>query len=346
MNREGHRSLFTGYMVLLKNVVNCRMNLSTINLDEIDVHETLDVLNELKNLDLEHVPDSEIENLLIKLYKHIGTVYRVDKGTYIQRALLLDKESEDFFPKEISRVSFNPRGSDLGRANLKGESIFYGCIPSEVLQGYMCTGIEVLPMSKQGLFQHRFVLGNWIFQEPATFVAIGSTGELPQQITYVRNQKEFFNSKLGMYPASAIALNAINEFITHEFNKVVEHDWEYRISAIYTELIKAQGGKGVMYPSVASAGAGINVAIFPDEVTNGLIKFDLLLYGRYYNRNGDYCNEYTMRADSPDGLKLVWKDEYKRLPRVVKEYYTGVTNYNPLGRISYTDLGKEHTPIF
>lgn len=311
-----------------------------MNLDEIDVHETLNVLNDLKKLDLEHATDNEIKTLLLKLYEHIGTEYRVDPGTYIQRALLLDREPEDFFPKEVSRVSFNSKGSELGRANLEGESIFYGCIPSEILEGYMCTGLEILPMSKAGLFQHRFVLGNWIFQQPATFVAIGSTGELPQQITYVRNQKEFFNSKLGMYPASAIALNAINEFITHEFNKVVEHAWEYRISAIYTQLIKEQGGKGIMYPSVASAGAGINIAIFPEEVMRGLIKFDFLLYGRYYNRNGDYCNEYTGRADSPDGLNLVWKDEYKRLPRVLKEYYTGITNYNPIGKITFTDLGK------
>jgi hypothetical protein len=130
--------------------------------------------------------------------------------------------------------------------------------------------------------------------------------------------------------------------LCREFSKHVEksNPWEYKISATYCEILKENGEKGIIYPSVKSEGAGLNIVLFPEEVKKGIITFDKALYGTFYNRNGDYNNEYTLGATSNDDVHLQWHEEYYRLPRDIKDYYIGKSNYNPLENITMLDLGK------
>src|SRR5699024_168326 len=53
-------------------------------------------------------------------------------------------------------------------------------------------------------------------------------------------------------------------FLASEFAKEkIESDFDYMISAIFTENVIRQGLDGVLYPSVRTAGKGFNIAITP-----------------------------------------------------------------------------------
>ncbi|TCC98775.1 hypothetical protein [Pedobacter hiemivivus] len=311
--------------------------------NDLNIKEIHEVLNELRNLDLKNIKAEWIKELLGKLYKHIGVQHKVEKGRFVQRTVLLDGEQEDFFPKDIQRISYNPNGSAMGRCNFDGESIFYGCIASEIIEAYNCSGMETLPLGLGGLRQHRFVTGNWLLAEDTEFLFLGGAKNLTYLSNAGKDRHNTFHRILGSYKEYILPLYAIDNFICEQFSKEVHVDepWQYNISAAYVQLLKESGAKGLIYPSVKSGGAGTNLILFKDQVDNGLITFDSCVYGIYYMRDDETVNEYLMNATEIDG-KLVWKDVYiGRIPRVVRDYYLGRTDTNPLaGRVPIIDFGS------
>lgn len=312
-----------------------------MSLNEIDVKETFAVLAELKNLDLEKTSQPYIKGLLTRISKHIGVKQRVYRNRFIQRGILLDTEPEHYFPTEVQRISYNPKAATIGRANLEGHPVFYGCIATEQMEAYHCTGVETLPDIKHGFHKHRFVVGNWLLQDDAEFVILGGSPNLSSVCQDGLKRHQVFHRNIGNFKAEMIALYAIDRFICHEFSKEVSNKkpWEYLISATYATLLKEQGENGLIFPSVKAAGAGLNIVLFPEQVDRGLIRFDTALYGTYYRRHHEVCNEYTMKATA-EGKNLVWTDAYYRLHNSIKEYYIGISNYNPLKNIPFADLGK------
>lgn len=319
------------------------IELQHADLDKIDFNETNEVLKSLKNLNLQTAGDDEIKSHLLKLSKHIGVKKTLDKQVFIQRGVLLDNEAEDFFPKQISRLSYNSNCNSIGRCNIFGQPVFYGCISTEVMEAYNCTAMEILPLNKNGIFKHRFVISNWLLNQPTEFLLIGGSEKLYHLNKASAYRNDFFNEKLNQYKEVIFSLMSIDKFLCNEFNKEVKQgeDYNYRISANYCSILKDKNEPGIIYPSVKSSGAGLNIAIFSEKIDDKLVYFDKAIYGIFYNRNGEFCNEYTLRATSENNIDLNWKEAYFRLHKKIKEYYIGENDFNPLkNNISVKDLGK------
>jgi len=310
---------------------------------ELDIHKVNEVLAELKNLDLKNVKAETIKELLSMLYKHIGVKRKLRKGQYIQRTVLLNTEAEDYFPTEIHRISYNPKGSAMGRCNFDGESIFYSCVASEIIEGYDCAGLETLKLELIGLQQNRFVTGNWLLSDETEFLFIGGASNLTYLSDAGKSRHLMFHRAISNYKELMLPLYAIDKFICEQFSKEVPADepWQYKVSAVYAQMVRESGGKGLIYPSVKSAGAGTNLILFKDKVNEGLITFDKCIYGIYYTRDSESINEYLMNATEDNG-KLVWRDNYQgRITRSIRDYYLGRTDKNPLAnKVPIIDLGK------
>ncbi|TCD17616.1 RES domain-containing protein [Pedobacter psychrodurus] len=313
-----------------------------MNLNDINHTETLDVLKRLRLLDLEKVSNNEIFDLLTKLYKHIGVKHKLLKNRFVQRAVLLDGEPSDYFPMDVQRISYNPKGSSAGRANFEGESVFYASIATEIIEGYNCSALELIPRMDTGIRQYRIVIGNWLLQEDTEFVFIGGDSNLTYLSMEAKNRHNQLKDFVTSFKESALSLYAIDKFLCEEFSKEVpkEKPWLYKISAAYTSLLRQNGEKGLIYPSVKAAGAGLNLILFPDIVDEGLIKFERAVYGMYYVRDKEIINEYTMGASENCG-KLIWHEVYHRLPGAIKDYYVGRSDYNRIANIPILNLDTE-----
>jgi hypothetical protein len=56
----------------------------------------------------------------------------------------------------------------------------------------------------------------------------------------------------------------IQDYLAEEFSKEdTDEDYQYLISALFTEMCVRRGYDGVFYPSVRSGGTGFNIAITP-----------------------------------------------------------------------------------
>lgn len=71
-------------------------------------------------------------------------------------------------------------------------------------------------------------------------------------------------------------------------------DYNYLLSAIFTEIVVEQGYDGVVYPSVQASGLALNVAIKP-EVVDSSLRLDTVGEGRIYkNRKSVYIRSETI----------------------------------------------------
>lgn len=83
-----------------------------------------------------------------------------------------------------------------------------------------------------------------------------------------------FQEFIKDYPELETSSIEIAEYLGEQYAKKVipEENYNYLVSAIFSEIITEQGYDGVLYPSVKLAGEGINIAVKP-EVINSKIKF-------------------------------------------------------------------------
>ena len=305
------------------------------------MQEVKAVLNALRNMDLETVTIDEIKGQLFLLHDHVATRRTFPKNTVICRSVLM-KEDDDVFISE-SRISYkkDAKGMDFGRATYEDRSAFYGCLNTEIIQSSMTSALEILPMSKKDTARYNLVCGKWIIEEDLELLFLGGSDNLIHLCDEGLERHNFLFDSIKNDHENIIILKLIDSFICNEFSKKVEESkpWEYKISACYAEMMKDLGEAGLVFPSVAANGAGLNIVLFPDSVDNGLIKLEYAAYGTFYNRNGEYVREYSMEAFNDMGL-LRWREFYTQvLHGSIKKYYTGLSEHNPLENTSTVDLG-------
>lgn len=265
------------------------------------------------------------------------------KDNIIVRGVSMDEEIENFEPLTSQRLSYNPnlKMNKIGRANLENQPVFYGCLQTEVLKGYECSGFELLPLINVGFNKHQIVFGKWVLTTHTDFVLIGGRASLKHNCKASINRNGNFAKQLKYNNRVSKALKIIDTFICKEFNKTVKENepWNYKISAAYSNILRESGRCGIIYPSVKTSGAGLNIAIFKESVDTGLIEFQKAIHSLFYFRNTDVINEFTKEAISING-KLEWKNTYdKRLPKQILDYYTGLADINPTnGKFKFIDL--------
>lgn len=277
------------------------------------------VISQLEQLNLEKVEVAEIRSLLSKLQGHITVSTTLNEGKPIGRSLIFENEE---IPIEVDRVSYNKNpGKIFGRATCQGTAAFYGCLATEVIENYHNTPLEILPMRKDKIERFHFVTGKWILQNNSSFPFLG--GQLDHLCDAGKFRHQYFSEYIKNQDNSDCFM-LIDNFLCKEFSKEVpeEEPWKYKISATYAEMLKDEGLPGLIFPSVASNGAGLNIVIFPEAVDSGLIKLERAIYGTFYNRYGSYINDFVLEALAV-GNKLRWKEVYKSMPPNVKAYYIG-----------------------
>ena len=307
--------------------------------------ETNAAINRIKALDLQIVEKDEVLGRISELKRHASIVLRLPADTVICRSVN-NFLPEQRYPVTIQEVSYNPDFATcrFNRANWEGDSVFYGSISDDIMMSYHTSGLEISGLMKNPnpLCSETVFVGKWVLQHDTEFVFVGGGDNLLKKTERTIKRNEALVNHIVKYPENVLSLKLIDSFLCNEFSKNVEDGrrWEYKLSAGYSTLVKGYSWPGILYPSVQSNGAGLNIAIFPQFVDDGLIKLEYIAASIYYKRDKDIVNEYVMEA-RPDGEKLIWKEIYHhKLPPKMKAYYTGKSDDNSFGKyIPMTDLG-------
>jgi hypothetical protein len=265
------------------------------------------------------------------------------KGEIITRTLVVN-DSESIFTRE-ERISYNKHngGGGFGRATYEGHSAFYGCLQTNLIPADTTSILEVIRFKKDvDIEKYQVVLGNWRLQEEKEFAFLGGFNSLTHLSDEAIERNKTLMDACEKEDANKECITLIDNFLCEQFSiDVAEEDtYRYKISACYAEFIKEQGIAGIIYPSVKSNGAGLNIVVFPLQIDIGLLKLEEAFLVNYHKRGSKSINEYKMRALNDSGT-LRWNEIYNGgWDPNVKNYYTGHTDINPLDNSPVIDLNQ------
>ena len=231
-----------------------------------------DVINELKKLDLSTYPENEIRNLISKfgIIASMGVNYHPGKS--VMRARPHDEGVRFKLKKDLS---FKPQeyNKTYQRASTPYETMFYAtAVPDEPKPGELdnmrVIGIaETIPMmrdlTKSGFQKVSF--GMWYVKEPLTLLAIVHKDSYYNENSFTKELVEAYKEASKSASPELIEKSLkIQTFLADEFSKEhLRYDYDYMISAIFTQMVVNKGFDGVFYPSVRVGGRGFNIAITP-----------------------------------------------------------------------------------
>jgi len=235
--------------------------------------EIKEVISELKKLDLSTYPEKEIRFLLGKIGIMASMVVMYHKGKSVMRARPHD-ENERF--KLKSDLSYKPQkfNKTYQRASTPYETMFYAtAVPDTVepgeLENMRVIGIaETIPMmrdlKKSGYQKVSF--GRWYVKETLNLLAIVHKDSYLKESSFTKELVEAFHEASKNVPKEIVEKSLkIQTYLAEEFSKEnLRGDYDYMISAIFTQIAVSKGYDGVFYPSVRVGGRGFNIAITPE----------------------------------------------------------------------------------
>jgi len=253
------------------------------------------IIFDFRDLDAKDYPKDEIN----KLFKQVGdiayVILRFHKGKIVMRAR--PNYNGERFNKR-SDYSFKP--ADLNRsyqrASTPEQTMFYASSiadqiePGELNNMRIIGVAETIPMlrDKEMSGYQKISFGRWEVIDDLYLLAIVHADEFGEASSYIKELAEGYTEFVKSNPKRILHRSlAFTSFLSEEFSKSeIRGDYDYMISAIFSELACKCGLDGVFYPSVRVGGRGFNIAIRPEAVE----KLDLRVVGE--------CSIYKLRDNT------------------------------------------------
>jgi len=236
-------------------------------------------ISKLKNLNLSKYPVDEINSIMKEFGKFGVVVMTLHEGKSIIRARP-NEQNETF--RTVAELSYKPAkfNTTFQRASTPNTTMFYGCVvPENIAEGELdnarVTSIfEASKLYRQDIEsgEEKVTFSRWTVTKDIPLVAIVYHKDFINNSSHTNELHTAYQAFLKDNPNDIANSNAVTEYLASEFaKKETPHDYDYLISALFTEVVLSQGFAGVYYPSVRAEGKGFNVAIHPDFV-NGNMK--------------------------------------------------------------------------
>jgi hypothetical protein len=238
-----------------------------------------DPIDKLRELDLSNYPIDEITAIMQNFGRYGVIKMTLKEGMTIIRAR--PNEPNETF-KTVTDLSFKPAefNTKYQRASTPLTTMFYGCVvPENIAEGEIDDPripaiYEVSKLYRQEIEngEEKITFSYWIVTKDIPLVAIVYHKHFIDNSTHTRELYSAYQSFLQSNPSDITNSNAMTEFLAGEFAKSkIQKEYDYLISALYTELVVQQGYAGVYYPSVRLDGEGFNVAIDPSIVESCML---------------------------------------------------------------------------
>lgn len=238
------------------------------------------IITELQKLDLSQYPEKEIRALLNNIGKMASMQVNFHSGKVVMRARPHDNESVRFNKK--SDLSFKPQqfNKSYQRASTPYETMFYATAVPDKLQPGELDSLRIIGVlesmpelrDNESSFYRKISFGKWQVVENLKLLAIVHRESYFKESSFTRELVDAYKTSVDVIPNDILQDNPdiverslkIQTYLADEFAKEdINHDYDYMISAIFSEIAVKNGFDGIFYPSVRVSGKGFNIAITP-----------------------------------------------------------------------------------
>jgi hypothetical protein len=236
---------------------------------------TAELIHRLKTVTLNTDSQKEVRELLQALRKFGLIELRLHPTNEFIRARTL-KDNETV--RVVRDLSYCPNhlNTTYQRASTQNKTMFYSVLvqPEFTPNGFLAMGratslLESWPLmrDKSGKGIQKIAYGKWTNTRDMRLAAIVYNDQFAGNNPKTEMLHEAFKQHVQQLHGFANETLTITGFLADEYSKEpIPTQYDYMISAIFTEIAVEKGFDGVLYPSVRTAGQGLNVAITPDFV--------------------------------------------------------------------------------
>lgn len=267
-----------------------------------------EIKDRLLRMDMSSYPVEEVRALLEQAGPSGFLVASLEAGQRIVRARVgtnVMKASDLSY-----RHSLSP-DSRFRRASTPDMRMFYGCLAADGCSTFLPEYVTAMECSKllsdEDVAEDELVtFGLWEVTRPISVIEVIHPNYFSnaEDNPLLKEAKFQYESLLAACPAALRKeLDQRAEFFSYVFSRQnnSQCDYEYLISALFSEISVAKGYGGVLYPSVATDGmVGLNAALV-DRVVDADMRLDSI------------CRYHIHRME--DGsVSMVFKDDGQVLP--------------------------------
>ena len=233
------------------------------------------IIEELRGADYSQNPYESTKGLLGKLgkFSFIGLTLHATNEFIRARPLGDDEQIST-----TSDLSYKPQkfNTTYQRASTPSNTMFYAGLvqPEFTPDGFLAMGrliglMESYPpmRDKTSIGIKRIAIRKWSNTRELHLAAIvfhNQFAEENPQTTFLYNA---FRGHVGDIPELEEKSLLVTDYLASEFAKdSIASQFDYMISAIFSEICVEKGFDGIIYPSVRTIGKGLNVAIRPEFV--------------------------------------------------------------------------------
>lgn len=236
-----------------------------------------ETINEFKSLNLSEYPIDKIKSLIAEFGEFGLVIVNLHKGKVIFRARPTNGKT---FSK-ISDLSYvrSEANKSFKRASSPDNTMFYGSVLPEGVESESYADVRVVGAFECTPFlrntsldgEQELAYGKWIVTEDIPLLAIVQHKDFLAKTEYIEGMNEGFQEFIKANPEQEEKTVKVLEYLASDFAKEsTDNEYDYLISALFTEATIEQGLAGILYPSVRAAGEGFNVAIHPSFVDTSM----------------------------------------------------------------------------
>jgi hypothetical protein len=181
-----------------------------------------------------------------------------------------------------SELSYKPEkfNTTYQRASTPNLTMFYGgTIPEDLKDGELDNARIVSSLEASNLLRDKaqdgeqtITFSKWVVTKDIPLIAVCYHKDFTEKSSHTKELYNAYHDWIKQLPQELLDRSlAISTFLASEFAKTkIKGDFDYMISAIFTERSVARGQAGIYYPSARADGMGYNVAIAPHIVDTSL----------------------------------------------------------------------------
>lgn len=241
--------------------------------------DTKQILDTLSGLDLSTYPFDQVKKSISQLGKFGIIIFTLHKGKTLIRARV-NEDGKSF--SQAKELSYKPEeyNKSYQRASTPNRTMFYaGTIPEDVQVGELNNARIISSLETSNLLrdiekdgEQKVTFGRWLVTADIPLMAICYHKDFAERTSHSKELYEAYQTFMNECPPELQQHSLmVTEFFAREFAKAeIKGDFDYLLSATFTETVVDKGLAGVYYPSVRADALGFNVAISPEYADKNL----------------------------------------------------------------------------
>jgi hypothetical protein len=250
-----------------------------------------------------NLSEDSAEKQLYDLFKKLQTLpvvsYSLPANSPLTRARL-NNDGERY--SQVHQVWHKPTefNTGFGRASNPYINVMYGAInpytdhsinkPDERITA-LCEISNIYFTEPEDLKTEVVTFARWVPGKELNMVCPFDFSELSLESPIMNELNEAYLKVIRDNESFKEQITRFHAYISSQFSKYpIAHEYEYKTTALFTEMILSMGFDGVIYPSVKTDLKGINVAINSEFVEKNFKLFAVGECTHYRKRKYSYVN--------------------------------------------------------